>query len=109
MNAFLPLPEDESEHEDKFIILATASGNVRRNRLSDFTNVKSNGKIAMKLDDGDRLIGVQIGTEHSDIVLASRKGKAIRFAISDVRVFAGRDSTGVRGIALSGETTLSFR
>lgn len=103
VNAFLPLPEDESEHEDKFIILATASGNVRRNRLSDFTNVKSNGKIAMKLDEGDRLIGVQIGTEHSDIVLASRKGKAIRFAISDVRVFAGRDSTGVRGIALSGE------
>ena len=103
VNAFLPLPEDDSEHEGKFIVLATASGNVRRNRLSDFTNVKSNGKIAMKLDDGDHLIGVQIGDEDSDIVLATRKGKAIRFPISSVRVFAGRDSTGVRGITLSGD------
>ena len=103
VTAFLPLPDGAEDVEDQFIVLATASGNVRRNKLSDFTNVKANGKIAMKLDEGDTLIGVSIADEHHDILLASRKGKAIRFRISDVRVFAGRDSTGVRGITLNGE------
>src|SRR5690349_14539405 len=81
-------------------MFATSSGYVRRNQLSDFVDVKTNGKIAMKLDEGDRLIGVGVGTEANDILLAARSGKAIRFAVSDVRVFAGRDSVGVRGIKL---------
>ncbi|MGH6891323.1 MAG: DNA gyrase C-terminal beta-propeller domain-containing protein, partial [Dongiaceae bacterium] len=82
------------------VMFATASGYVRRNELSDFVDVKANGKIAMKLDEGDRLIGVGVCTAANDILLAARSGKAIRFAVSDVRVFAGRDSIGVRGIRL---------
>jgi DNA gyrase subunit A len=100
ISTVLPLPEDESTWAQSQIMFATASGYVRRNELSDFVDVKTNGKIAMKLDEGDRLIGVGVGTEANDILLAARSGKAIRFAVSDVRVFAGRDSVGVRGIKL---------
>ncbi len=100
ISTVLPLPEDESAWSKSNIMFATASGYVRRNELSDFVDVKANGKIAMKLDEGDRLIGVGVGTADNDVLLAAKSGKAIRFAVSDVRVFAGRDSVGVRGIKL---------
>jgi DNA gyrase subunit A len=100
ISTVMPLPEDESTWANSQIVFATASGYIRRNELSDFVDVKANGKIAMKLEEGDRLIGVGVGTEANDILLAARSGKAIRFAVGDVRVFAGRDSIGVRGIRL---------
>ncbi|MCG7360491.1 DNA gyrase subunit A [Roseomonas sp. ACRSG] len=102
VTAVLPLPQDESLWENLHLVFATAQGNVRRNRLSDFKNVRSSGLIAMKLDEGDSLIGVSTCREGDDVLLATRQGRAIRF-IADVetlRVFAGRDSTGVRGIKL---------
>ena len=98
----LPLPQDESLWENLHLVFATQSGNVRRNRLSDFRNVRSSGLIAMKLDEGDHLIGVATCREGDDVLLATRKGRCIRFQLTDdqVRVFAGRDSSGVRGIKL---------
>jgi DNA gyrase subunit A len=99
----LPLPQDETLWDSLHLLFATASGNVRRNRLSDFRNVRAAGLIAMKLDDGDRLIGVATCREGQDAFLATRTGRCIRFELSDetVRVFAGRDSSGVRGIRLA--------
>ena len=99
----LPLPQDESLWENLFLVFATATGNVRRNRLSDFRNVRSSGLIAMKLDDNDRLIGVATARDAQDVLLATRRGRCIRFQITDdaLRVFAGRDSSGVRGIRLA--------
>jgi DNA gyrase subunit A len=99
----LPLPQDETLWDSLHLLFATASGNVRRNRLSDFRNVRASGLIAMKLDDRDRLIGVATCREGQDVFLATRKGRCIRFELSDdtVRVFAGRDSSGVRGIRLA--------
>ena len=101
----LPLPQDETLWDSLHLVFATALGNVRRNRLSDFRNVRSSGLIAMKLDEGDRLIGVATCREGNDVLLATRKGRCIRFQLSDdtVRVFAGRDSSGVRGIRLLGD------
>ena len=98
----LPLPQDETLWDSLHLVFATAQGNVRRNRLSDFRNVRSTGLIAMKLAEGDCLIGVATCREGDDVLLATRKGRCIRFQLSDdiVRVFAGRDSTGVRGIRL---------
>jgi DNA gyrase subunit A len=102
----MPLPEDETTWEQLHVAFATASGNVRRNLLSDFTDIRANGKIAMKLDEGDRLIAVQVCSEEHDVLLASCKGKCIRFPVTDVRVFKGRDSTGVRGIKLEDADTV---
>ncbi|MEX2455140.1 MAG: DNA gyrase subunit A [Rhodospirillaceae bacterium] len=99
----MPMPEDEETWGDLFIMFATANGNVRRNRLSDFTNIMVNGKIAMKLDDGDELIGVQTCSEGQDIMLAADSGKCVRFPVTEVRVFSSRNSTGVRGIRLGRE------
>ena len=99
----MPMPADQESWAHLNIVFATASGNIRRNKLSDFTNIKRNGKIAMKLDEGDELVGVAPCAETSDILLATRAGKAIRFAADKVRVFAGRGSTGVRGIRLLGD------
>jgi DNA gyrase subunit A len=98
----LPLPQDETLWESLHLIFATSSGNVRRNRLSDFRNVRAAGLIAMKLDEGDHLIGVATCREGDDVLLATRLGRCIRFQLTDdsVRVFAGRDSSGVRGIKL---------
>ena len=96
----MPMPEDEESWGDLDILFATRNGNVRRNRLSDFTNIMANGKIAMKLDDGDQLIGVQTCSEGQDIMLAANSGKCIRFPVTEVRVFSSRNSTGVRGIRL---------
>src|ERR1700722_10520325 len=99
----LPLPQDETLWDSLHLLFATASGNVRRNRLSDFRNVRSSGLIAMKLDEGDHLIGVATCREGDDVLLATRKGRCIRFELTDdnLRVFAGRDSSGVRGIKLA--------
>ncbi len=99
----LPLPIDETMWENLHLVFATSSGYVRRNRLSDFRNMRSSGLIAMKLDEGDRLVGVATLREGDDIMLASRAGRCIRFQATDdvVRVFAGRDSSGVRGIKLA--------
>ncbi len=107
----LPLPQDETLWESLHLVFATASGNVRRNRLSDFRNVRSMGLIAMKLDEGDRLIGVATCREGDDVLLATRNGRCIRFQLTDeqVRVFAGRDSSGVRGIKLlNGDEVISL-
>lgn len=101
ITTIMKLPENEAECENMSIMFATSQGNVRRNSLTDFVNVQSNGKIAMKLDEGDKLINVRICHEDNDIMLAARSGKCIRFAVTDVRVFVGRNSTGVRGIKLS--------
>ncbi len=103
IHTVMPMPDDETSWDDLNVIFATSSGNVRRNNLSDFTNIKRNGKIAMKLQDGDELVGVQPCSDDADVLLATRDGKAIRFAADAVRVFRGRDSTGVRGIKLLGK------
>ncbi len=101
ISTLMPMPEDEASWGDLFVMFATASGGVRRNRLSDFVNVMANGKIAMKLDAGDRLVRVRTCTEDDDVLLSTRLGKCIRFPVTDVRVFVGRASTGVRGIRLA--------
>ncbi|MCA3389258.1 MAG: DNA gyrase subunit A [Roseomonas sp.] len=103
VTAILPLPMDEDLWEGLHLVFATVQGNVRRNRLSDFKNVRSVGLIAMKLDDGDSLVGVSTCREGDDVMLATRGGKCIRFTADadTLRVFAGRDSTGVRGIKLA--------
>ena len=103
INTVMPMPDDESSWGDLNVMFATASGNVRRNNLSDFTNIKRNGKIAMKMQDGDELVGVIPCSDDDDVLMATRNGKAIRFAANAVRVFLGRGSTGVRGIRLLGE------
>ena len=99
----LPLPEDESTWDKFQVLFATKSGDVRRNELSDFANIHKTGKIAMKLEEGDGIVGVQLCSEQYDVLLTTRGGKCIRFAITDVRVFKGRESTGVRGIKLGGD------
>ncbi|MBM3503207.1 MAG: DNA gyrase subunit A [Alphaproteobacteria bacterium] len=101
IGTLLPLPEDESRWNDLHVMFATAQGNVRRNSLSDFSHIMASGKIAMKLDDGDRIIGVQICQEDHDILLAARGGKCVRFPANGVRVFKSRTSTGVRGMKLA--------
>ncbi len=105
----LHLPEEESAWENLNVVFATSAGTVRRNKLSDFSNVRANGLIAMKLEEGDKLIAVRTCAAEDDVLLASRFGKAIRFAVDDVRVFAGRTSTGVRGIKLAdGDEVISM-
>lgn len=109
ITTIMQLPEDEAEAENLDVMFATRTGNVRRNKLSDFVDVKSNGKIAMKLDEGDTLIDVKICTDEQDVLLAAKAGKSIRFPVSDVRVFSGRTSTGVRGIRLGkGDEVISM-
>lgn len=102
ITAVLPLPQDESLWESLHLVFATASGGVRRNKLADFRNVRASGLIAMKLDEGDRLVGVATCRDGDDMFLATKLGRCIRFQITDdtLRVFSGRDSTGVRGIKL---------
>jgi DNA gyrase subunit A len=99
----LPLPQDEGLWESLHLVFATASGTVRRNRLSDFGRIRTSGLIAMKLDEGDSLIGVATCRDGDDVFLATRLGRCIRFQITDetLRVFAGRESAGVRGIKLA--------
>ncbi|KCV83635.1 DNA gyrase subunit A [Actibacterium atlanticum] len=104
--AIMPVDRDESEWSDLQIVFATTAGDVRRNALSDFTNVKSNGKIAMKLPEDVQMVNARICTEDDDVMLVTQSGRAIRFRTTDVRVFKGRDSTGVRGVKLSGDDSV---
>ena len=101
--AIMPVDRPDEEWDDLQIAFATSEGDVRRNALSDFTNVKSNGKIAMKLPEGVELVNARICSEDDNIMLVTDSGRAIRFPVTDVRVFKGRDSTGVRGIRLRGD------
>ena len=109
MTSILTLPEDEATWNDLDVMFATRSGGVRRNKLSDFSQIHRGGKIAMKLDEGDSIVGVSLCTSADDVLLSSALGRCIRFKVSDVRVFAGRDSTGVRGLRLAeGDTVISM-
>ena len=109
ITTILPLPETEAECAGQTALFATKSGGVRRNRLSDFWNVNAGGKIAMKLDAGDVLIGVAICNEDQDILLSAAGGKCVRFPVSDVRIFESRASTGVRGMRLAdGDSVISM-
>ncbi|QCB42367.1 DNA gyrase subunit A [Sphingomonas sp. PAMC26645] len=105
ISTVLPLPEDLSEWSRLHVMFATQRGLVRRNAMDAFTNVPSNGKIAMRFEEGseDKLIGVALLSEHDDVLLATKLGKAIRFAGDDVREFQSRTSTGVRGVTLKGD------
>ncbi len=109
ITAILPLP-DESEWDKLDVMFATTRGTVRRNKLSDFADVKRNGKIAMKFDEeGDAILAVETCTETDDVLLTADSGQCIRFPVTDVRVFKGRDSTGVRGIAMGeGDRAISL-
>jgi DNA gyrase subunit A len=101
ITTIMPLPEDEKTWDKLDVMFATTRGTVRRNKLSDFADVRRSGIIAMKLDEGDAIVDVQICTETDDVLLTSAAGQCIRFAVNDVRVFQGRTSIGVRGIALA--------
>ncbi|HVI33015.1 DNA gyrase subunit A [Phenylobacterium sp.] len=110
ITSILALPEDEASWDQYDVMFATRSGNVRRNKLSDFVDIRRNGKIAMKLDEGDAIIGVGVcNAGQNDILLTTALGRCIRFATEEVRVFAGRDSTGVRGVRLAdGDSVISM-
>ena len=101
INTIMPLPEDETSWAALDVMFATTRGTVRRNKLSDFIQVNRAGKIAMKLDEGEAIVDVQICTERDDVLLTSAQGQCIRFPVTDVRVFKGRDSMGVRGLSLA--------
>jgi len=105
ISTVLPLPEDEDEWAKLHVMFATAKGSVRRNSMDAFANIRTSGKIAMRFDEGsdDRLIAVSLLTEEDDVLLATRNGRAIRFAATDVREFQSRDSNGVRGARLIGD------
>ncbi|MDO8980019.1 MAG: DNA gyrase subunit A [Afipia sp.] len=100
ITTIMPLPEDESSWSNLDVMFATTGGNVRRNKLSDFVDVRRSGIIAMKLDEGEAIVDVQIATENDDVLLTAAGGQCIRFPVTDVRVFQGRTSMGVRGISL---------
>ena len=105
ITAILPVPEEDVKRvaesgKEHFLMFATSTGTVRRNRMSDFDSIRANGKIAMKLDDGESLISVLPCTEDQDVFLATYRGRCIRFPVPEIRVFAGRNSTGVRGLSL---------
>ncbi|QIG91918.1 MULTISPECIES: DNA gyrase subunit A [unclassified Bradyrhizobium] len=101
ITTIMPLPEDESSWGNLDVMFATTSGTVRRNKLSDFVDVRRSGIIAMKLGEGEAIVDVQICTERDDVLLTAAGGQCIRFPVTDVRVFTGRTSMGVRGIALA--------
>jgi DNA gyrase subunit A len=95
------LPEDESEWKNMTVVFATSKGNVRKNTLEDFANINNSGKIAMKLDEDDKIIGVKIAREDQDIMLSTSLGKCIRFKSKKLRLFKGRSSKGIKGIQLN--------
>ena len=97
----MPLPEDESEWKNLKIIFVTSKGNIRKNTLEDFVNINASGKIAMKLSENDKIIGVKICREDQDILLSTKFGKCIRFMSKKLRLFKGRSSKGIRGMQLS--------
>jgi len=100
ISSIMPLPEDEVEWKKLLVIFVTANGNVRKNSLVDFSNINANGKIAMKLEENDRIVGVKICRDDQDIMLSTKKGKCIRFMSKKLRLFKGRSSKGIRGIQL---------
>jgi DNA gyrase subunit A len=109
ITTLMPLPEDENAWGQFHVMFATTSGNVRRNKLSDFVKIRPSGIIAMKLDEGDAIVDVQICTENDDVLLTASGGQCIRFPVTDVRVFQGRSSDGVRGISLAdGDKVISL-
>jgi DNA gyrase subunit A len=109
ITTIMPLPEDESSWANLDVMFATTSGTVRRNKLSDFVDVRRSGIIAMKLGEGEAIVDVQICTEHDDVLLTAAGGQCIRFPVPEVRVFSGRTSMGVRGIALgNGDKVISL-
>ncbi|MFC5385585.1 DNA gyrase subunit A [Aquamicrobium segne] len=109
ITTIMPLPEDEASWSELDVMFATTRGTVRRNKLSDFVQVNRNGKIAMKLDEGDEILGVETCTENDDVLLTVATGQCIRFPVQDVRVFAGRNSVGVRGISMpEGDRAISM-
>ncbi|MFK8034113.1 MAG: DNA gyrase subunit A [Hyphomicrobiales bacterium] len=109
ITTIMPLPEDEESWAQLDVMFATSRGTVRRNKLSDFVQVNRNGKIAMKLDEGDAIVGVETCSADDDVLLTTLGGQCIRFRVQDVRVFTGRNSVGVRGINLAnGDTTISM-
>jgi DNA gyrase subunit A len=109
IGSMLLLPENEEDWGKLDVMFATTRGSVRRNKLSDFVQVNRNGKIAMKLEEGEGIVGVETCTEADDVLLTTARGQCIRFPVDDVRVFKGRDSMGVRGINLAeGDTIISM-
>ena len=103
ITTIMPMPEDQATWATMNIMFATRSGDVRRNELTEFETINKGGKIAMKLEDGDMIAGVEICTDADDVMLTTKLGQCIRFAVADLRVFQSRGSTGVRGIKLAGE------
>ena len=103
ISSIMPLPEDESLWKNLLVVFVTANGNVRKNSLEDFANINTNGKIAMKLETNDKIVGVKICRDDQDIMLSTKKGKCIRFMAKKLRLFKGRSSKGIRGIQLSGD------
>jgi DNA gyrase subunit A len=101
ISSIMPLPEDESEWKSMMVIFATSKGNVRKNTLEDFVNINNSGKIAMKLDEDDKIVGVKICKDDQDILLSTRIGKCIRFKSKKLRLFKGRSSKGIKGIQLN--------
>lgn len=101
IKTFMPLPEDESTWDNLHVMFSTSMGTARRNDLSDFHDIRRNGKIAMKLDDGESLVDVRPCTDSDHVLIATRAGKAIRFAVDEIRVFKSRDSVGVRAVKLA--------
>jgi DNA gyrase subunit A len=101
ISSIMPLPENENEWKKLFIVFVTANGNVRKNSLDDFSNINANGKIAMKLETNDKIVGVKICRDDQDIMMSTKKGKCIRFMAKKLRLFKGRSSKGIRGILLS--------
>jgi DNA gyrase subunit A len=109
ITTIMPLPEDEASWEALDVMFATTRGTVRRNKLSDFTQVNRSGKLAMRLDEGEQIVDVLICSDKDDVLLTTARGQCIRFPVDDVRVFKGRDSMGVRGIALAeGDSVISL-
>ena len=106
ISSIMPFPDDEKELKNSFIVFATAQGKVRKNNLEDFVSINQSGKIAMKLDSNDRIVGVKICTDQQDIILSTNNGKCIRFEAKKLRVFKGRSSKGIRGINLAGNDTI---
>ena len=106
ISSIMPFPEEESEWKNLQIVFATAKGKIRKNNLDDFSSINTSGKIAMKLDNDDKIIGVKICKEDQDIILSSRLGKCIRFESKKLRIFKGRSSKGIKGINLSEKDTI---
>ena len=101
ISSIMPMPENETESKNYQIIFATAQGKVRKNSLEDFSSINASGKIAMKLDNNDKIVGVKICQDDQDVILSTKIGKCIRFEAKKLRVFKGRSSKGIKGIELA--------